>query len=69
MRDDLNKVLKNNINSIQELILAIKRARLLYKYNDVVKLFVESIILTQVMYMKEDFVIYSPFELDWIGIP
>lgn len=69
MRDDLNKVLKNNINSIQELILAIKRARLLYKYNDLVKLFVESIILTQVMYMKEDFVIYSPFELDWIGIP
>lgn len=69
MREDLDKVLKNQISAIQELILAIKRARLLYKYNDLVKLFVESIILTQVVYMKENFVIYSPFELDWIGIP
>lgn len=69
MRKDLDKVLKIKISVIQELILVIKKAKLLYNYNDLVKLFVESIILTQVMYMKEDFVIYSPFELEWISIP
>lgn len=71
MRNDIDKLIKftiNDNNSDLELILVhIKQANLLYEFEKLKSLFVESIILTQLFSYDENFIIYSPADLKWIA--
>ena len=71
MRNDLDKLIKfaiNDNNMDLELVLVhIRQANLLYEFEKLKSLFVESIILTQLFSYDENFIIYSPADLKWIA--
>lgn len=69
MRDDLYDVLKETHQNIESIIFWIKIPKLLYKFDALKNLFVESIIISQVVYGGNNFVIFSPCELEILGLP
>lgn len=69
MRNDLNECIVENINDVRSIIYHIRSPQLLYKFESLKKLFVESIVISQVVYGGNDFVIFSPIELKLLGLP
>ncbi len=69
MRDDLDECMVEKINDIGSILFHIRSPKLLYKFESLKKLFVESIVLSQVVYAGNDFVIFSPAELRLLGLP
>jgi len=69
MRSDLNACMVENINDVRSIIYHIRSPQLLYKFDSLKKLFVESIVISQVVYGGNDFVIFSPVELKLLGLP
>ena len=69
MRDDLKDCIVENTKDVMTLIYHIRSPQLLYKFEALKKLFVESIILSQVVYGGNNFVIYSPTEVRVFGLP
>ncbi|MDD5160498.1 MAG: FRG domain-containing protein [Sulfuricurvum sp.] len=69
MRDDLDECMIKNINDVKSIIFHIRSPQLLYKFEPLKKLFVESIVISQVVYGRNDFVIFSPCELNMLGLP
>lgn len=69
MRDDLNEFVVKETKDIRTIMYHIRSPQLLYKFESLKKLFVDSIIISQVVYGGNDFVIFSPMELKLFGLP
>ncbi len=69
MRDDLQEFIIEKTEDVRSIIYHIRSPQLLYKFEALKKLFVESIIISQVVYAGNDFVIFSPAEVNVLGIP
>ena len=69
MRDDLENCIVENTKDVSTIIYHIRSPELLYKFESLKKLFVKSIILSQVVYGGNDFVIFSPTEVRVLGLP
>lgn len=89
MRDDLQEFIIEKTEDVRSIIYHIRSPQLLYKFEVLKKLFVESIIIAQVLYgskidvcydvdcnykqncnhSKKDFVIFSPTEVNVLGLP
>lgn len=89
MRDDLQEFIVKKTKDVRTIIYHIRSPQLLYNFELLKRLFVESIIISQVLYgskidvcydvdcnykqncdySKKDFVIFSPTEVNVLGIP
>ena len=69
MRDDLQEFIIEKTEDVRTIIYHIRSPQLLYKFEALKKLFVESIIISQVVYAGNNFVIFSPTEVNVLGIP
>ena len=69
MRDDLKDCIIEDTKDVRSIIYHIRDPQLLYKFEAFKKLFVDSIILSQVVYGGNDFVIFSPTEIKVFGLP
>lgn len=81
MRDDLNDFIIEKTTDVRTIIYHIRSPQLLYKFEKLKRLFVESIIISQVLFGSKvdsnendefseiDFVIFSPVEIMFFGSP
>lgn len=69
MRSDLKKCIVEDTKDVRTVIYHIRSPQLLYKFESLKKLFVDSIIISQVVYGGNNFIIFSPTELELLGLP